>query len=111
MNAIDLESGIGLKDLKPSQSILNKIVEHQIDVDTDRRNNTWNSCCVTLDRRAVQYFTQVFIMVGLIIFSIAQLLLLDSYEAQQTYLGLLCLLIGQFMPQPKFKGNVSKAAN
>jgi len=62
-----------------------------------------------MDRRAIQYFTQLGIISSVMAFSIFQLNRLDSCEGQQAYLGLLTLLIGVLIPNPKFNDAVNSA--
>jgi hypothetical protein len=64
--------------------------------------NTWESCCLKTDKRAVVYFTQMIVICGIMGFSISQLIRINSCEGQQAYMGLLTLLIGLLMPNPKF---------
>ena len=78
------------------------VLEHKFKVQDDRYNNRWYSCCFVLDRRAIQYFTQVFIIVGIMAFCIVQLYHLHSCEGQQAYLGLLTMSMGILIPSPKF---------
>ena len=85
-----------------SASIERKILEHRFKVEDDKYKDTWKSCCMVLDRRAVQYFTQIIIIGGTMAFSITQLYRNDTCEGQQAYLGLLTLLIGILIPNPKF---------
>jgi hypothetical protein len=81
-----------------------RILQHNMDIEDERYANTWTSCCITLDRRAVQCFTQISIIGGTMAFSISQLYSNDTCESQQAYLGLLTMLIGLLMPSPKFNG-------
>jgi len=76
--------------------------EHRFRIEDDKYKDTWKSCCIILDRRAVMYFTQITIMAGTMVFSIAQLYRNETCEAQQAYLGLLTMLIGILIPSPKF---------
>jgi hypothetical protein len=76
--------------------------EHRFKIEDDKYKDTWKSCCIILDRRAVMYFTQIAIMAGTMVFSIAQLYRNETCEAQQAYLGLLTMLIGILIPNPKF---------
>jgi hypothetical protein len=85
-----------------SPSVDLKILEHKFKVQDDKYKDTWDSCCLTLDRRAVQYFTQIIIIGSTMSFSISQLYRNETCEGQQAYLGLLTLLIGILIPNPKF---------
>tara|TARA_R110000764_G_scaffold17132_1_gene47159 strand:- start:1056 stop:1439 length:384 start_codon:yes stop_codon:yes gene_type:complete len=91
-----------------SASVNMKILEHRFKVEDDRYKDTWKSCCMVLDRRAVQYFTQIAIIGGTMGFSIAQLYRNETCEGQQAYLGLLTLLIGILIPNPKFNDKNSE---
>lgn len=84
-------------------SLEKKIAEHKISIEDEIYNDTWKSCCMELDRRAVQYFTQIIIIGGIMSFTIVQLTRLNTCEGQQAYLGLLTLLIGILIPHPQFK--------
>lgn len=84
-------------------TVRKKIINHRLEVEDNIYKNTWKSCCMEMDRRAVQYFTQIVIICSCMGFSIYQLLENDSCEAQQSYIGLLTLLIGILLPNPKFK--------
>jgi hypothetical protein len=107
---------VELRGLAPLKSdVQNRILEHRLNVDDaklehrqhladEKYKNTWESCCLVLDKRAVQYFTQITMICGIMSFAIIQLTRLDSCEAQQSYLGLLTLLIGILMPNPQFIG-------
>ena len=85
-----------------SPLVKNRILEHRIHMDDEHRKDTWTSCCLTLDRRAVHYFTQLSLIVVVMGFSIAQLIKIPEPEGQQVYLGLLTTLIGVLLPSPKF---------
>jgi len=66
-------------------------------------NNTWRSGCLTMDRRAVQYFTQVGVLTCVMGLCIYKLITDDTCVSQQAYTGLLTLTIGILAPSPKFK--------
>lgn len=74
----------------------------EIELARKKYNNTWNSCCLTIDRRAAQFFIQISIIFSVIIFATAQLVRLEDCNSQQAYLGLLTMLIGILIPSPKF---------
>jgi len=93
--AIDLTQD-AIRDEEKTKTIL------QTELARKRYENTWSSCCMTIDRRATTFFTQVFIIILILIFCIYQLITLTDCEPQQAYLGLLTLLIGILIPSPKF---------
>ena len=65
-----------------------------------RRETEWKSCCLTLDRRAVRFFSQLVISLIIIIFCLFQLHRLDKCESSE-YLSLLTMLIGVFIEAPR----------
>ena len=63
----------------------------------------WRSACVLMDKNAVQYFTTIGIITGIMGFSIYKLSTNESCESQTAYMGLLTLLLGILSPSPVFK--------
>ena len=63
----------------------------------------WRSACVLMDKNAVQYFTTIGIITGIMGFSIYKLSTNESCEAQTAYMGLLTMMIGLVAPAPQFK--------
>lgn len=96
--------GCNSRNSSPSyvKRIKEKILEHNLKKEDLEHNDTWTSCCMRVDRRAAQYFTQMFIIVGVMTFSIAQLVRLDDCKSQP-YMGLLTMLIGLVLPSPVIK--------
>ena len=70
------------------------------DIETD---NSWKSCCLILDKRFVQFFTQMSVIILIIVFCIVQLVRLDDCNNQRAYVGLLTFIIGILLPQPTIK--------
>ena len=85
-------------------------LQNQFDVEAQRSKNEWHSCCLVLDRRAVQYFTQIVIIAGIMLFTIYQLCTIETCESQSVYIGLLTMLIGALIPQPQFHISTSTIA-
>lgn len=81
-----------------------KKLEHRIEIEDKVYDDIWTSCCgIKLDKRALQFFSQYFISLTLITFSMVQLIRLDNCSDQNTYLALLSLLIGIALPSPSLK--------
>lgn len=78
-------------------------LKHKFEIENEAAKNEWHSCCLVTDRRAVQYFTQIIIISGCMLFTIYQLCALESCESQSVYIGLLTMLIGVLVPNPKFQ--------
>ena len=64
-------------------------------------DKTWKSCCVTVDKGMVKYIIQVGILGGLIISSVAMIIVDKDCNSQKWYSGLLTLCLGVFLPSPK----------
>ena len=89
--------------LNRSASVERRILDHTLKAEDTQAENTWKSMCLEMDRRAVQYFTQISIIGGVMVFCVFKLTTDTSCVAQQAYTGLLTLLIGILAPSPKFK--------
>jgi len=65
-------------------------------------NNTWRSCSgCQIDRRATVFFSQLGLSTILVLFSCYQLTQAEDCHTQQTYIGLLTMCIGLFLPSPR----------
>tara|TARA_R110000796_G_scaffold4086_2_gene15572 strand:+ start:3790 stop:4128 length:339 start_codon:yes stop_codon:yes gene_type:complete len=95
-----------ITDLSESKELLlHQLNLHRIDElqKRDDIENTWKSCCLRTDRRAVIFFSQLSISITVMGFCCVQLVRLENCEAQSLYSGLLSLVIGIHLPQPKIK--------
>jgi hypothetical protein len=63
-------------------------------------DNTFRSCCLTMDRRALSFFTTLSISLIIISFCIVQLSGADSCEETNTWLALLMFVIGIWIKSP-----------
>ena len=81
----------------------NMILKHQLEAEDQKNKNTWNSCCIVADRRAIRYFTQISIIAAVMLCTIYQLCTIDTCESQSVYIGLLTMLIGVLIPEPQFQ--------
>ena len=66
-----------------------------------RYDNTWDSCCFKMDKRATMFFSQLAISALTMGFCIYQLVHLDNCEAQSLYSSILTLVLGVYLPSPK----------
>lgn len=64
-------------------------------------NTVWKSCCFDIDKEAVVYFTVYVLIVIVVLFCFYQLIQLQDCHAQQAYLGVLTMILGILLPQPK----------
>lgn len=76
---------------------IKKIEEHTQEILT----KPWRSCCFELDKNCLKYFTQVFVLSGLIVLSATQLVINNDCNSQRNWSGLLMICLGTFLPSPK----------
>ena len=74
-----------------------------MDMDAIENDNTWTSCCLTMDKRFVIFISQFSISLSVLGFSMYQLLTANTCDETQVYIGLVSTIIGIYMPQPKIK--------
>ena len=92
-----------------SESNLIDIAENVVFTDqqianTIKLENTWKSCCLLVDRRALLFFSQLFISCSVMGLCIYQLITHhDNCDSNQLYSGLLTMLIGIHLPAPKMR--------
>jgi hypothetical protein len=80
-----------------------QLTEHQIE-NRIKLENTWRSCCLLVDRRALLFFSQLGISISVMGLCIFQLITHhDDCDSNQLYSGLLTMLIGIHLPQPKMR--------
>ena len=66
--------------------------------------NKWSSCCFTVDKRAVVFFSQLLITLSVVVLCIYQLIKHhDNCDSNQLYSGILSMVIGIYLPTPKIK--------
>jgi hypothetical protein len=94
--------------ISPANELLdveNQIIERREELGF-RRNTFWRSCCgQVIDRRATQFFTQVLLGGGVMIFCMAKIwyaIPLNGCVGEDTtvYFSLLSALIGFYIPSP-----------
>ena len=56
-----------------SASVERRILDHALKAEDTQAENTWKSMCMVMDRRAVQYFTQISIIGSVMMFCIFKL--------------------------------------
>jgi len=75
-------------------------IERRVKAESIAENN-WRSCCLTVDKRAVVFFSQLSISVIAMLFCCFQLIKLEDCEAQSLYSGILTLVLGIWFPAPR----------
>jgi hypothetical protein len=94
---IEIHEMLKKRDASPVAELREK---HKIEIEDKKYEDTWQSCCFQLDRRAVRFFSQFAIAILIIAFCIIQLIRNDTCESQQLYSGILMTIIGIMLPTP-----------
>ena len=106
----DIDTGLG--ELIHSPKRLSRVnsrdllhIERAVKIENElqKNNNTWKSCCLTMDKRFVIFISQFSISIIILGFSMYQLLTANTCDETQVYIGLISTIIGIYMPQPKIK--------
>ena len=96
-----------MEDQKNTLVLRPSIVQHQIDVDDENRkfehDNTYKSCCLTIDKRALNFFTQAIFSGAIIGFCITMLSTNTDCPTFSRYSPLLTFIIGVYLPNPHLK--------
>ena len=84
-----------------------KEVDPEGDHELQRTNSeikVWRSCCFgDVNKQAMVFFTQIFVLSGFLTFCCAQLVRLESCEAQTLYSSMITLTLGIICPNPRMK--------
>jgi hypothetical protein len=85
-------------------------LQHQHEVDDFKMKNMYQSCCFQTDRRALQYFTKVFICLILLGFSMGMIISNTDECAPllPMYSSIITGIMGYFATAPKIDGEEQK---
>ena len=72
------------------------------DTESINKHTTWRSCCLTIDRRAVQFFSQLSISLIIIVFCLFQLHIKPKCDTGE-YLSLLTMVLGIWIEAPRLE--------
>ena len=89
-----------LKQMRDTSPVAELREKHNIELEDKKYNDTWQSCCFEVDRRAIRFFSQLFISILIMVFCIVQLVRNKTCESQQLYSGILTTIIGIMLPSP-----------
>jgi hypothetical protein len=72
-----------------------------------QENELWHSCCLTFDKDAVIYFTQIFILGSLLCYSTILMAQAQTCEDKKNWMSIITLVLGLICPNPKMRVNKS----
>lgn len=74
------------------------VLEKKIEIE-----NVYKSCCLLVDKRALLFFSQLGISISVLIVCLYQLITHhDDCDSNQMYSNILMMILGVWLPQPKF---------
>ena len=91
-------------DLEQSQIIEKEVTHREKRSDNENRNEL-KSCCFKIDHNAARFFSQIFVLIGLIVYSAVMLVVNEDCNSQRNYSSILTLCLGAFLPSPKISRN------
>lgn len=79
-----------------------RVVELRIHEDEKKSEleNTWRSGCLTMDKRATLFFTQLAISVAVMTFCVVELTTAKTCEETNTWISLLMFILGIWIKAP-----------
>ena len=90
-----------------------ELIQHQIIVQDEEikfnHDNTYKSCCLTIDKRALNYFTQAIFSGSITAFRIAMLSTNTYCATFSRYSQLLTFVVGIWVPNPNMKNQKIKS--
>lgn len=89
-----------LKQMREPSPVAELREKHDIELEDKKYDDHWQSCCMTIDRRATRYFSQLAIAMLIMVFCIVMLIKHDDCPSQQLYSGILTTIIGIMLPSP-----------
>ena len=91
------------KELKESKELILHKIEVEDEIIKFNHDHTYKSCCLTIDKRALHYFTQAIFSGSIIAFCIAMLSTNTDCATFSRYSPLLTFIIGIWVPNPNMK--------
>ena len=94
-----METKIHIEQLDADEKKI--FLQHKIKKEDDVFENTWKSCCLVMDRRAIQFFSQLIIISSIMLFCIIQLIHDNQNDSHRPeYMSSLTFLIGVLIHSP-----------
>ena len=87
-------------DNETNDNETNEYETNEYETNQEVLDNTWKSCCLTVDKSAIKYFVQVSILFFLIILSSTMLVIDQNCNNQRNWSALLTLCLGVFIKAP-----------
>ena len=98
-------------DVKNTQEYRNKLAEemiHRRELEDEKYINTYQSCCLTSDKRALEFFLKSGVIFSVLVFSMIQVMTVGNPSERNAFLNVVILILGTFLPSPKIKEDKKK---
>ena len=84
---------------------LEQEILHKMEVEDAKLENTYQSCCMTSDKRALEFFLKSGVIFSVLVFSMLQVITINNSSERNAFLNIVILILGTFLPSPKIKDN------
>eukprot|EP00466_Bigelowiella_natans_P019479 jgi/Bigna1/144376/aug1.87_g19084 len=81
---------------------------HRKELEDEKFVNTHQSCCLTSDERALEFFLKSGVMFSVLMFSMIQVVTVGNVAERNAFLNIVILTLGTFLPSPKIKEDEKK---
>ena len=98
-------------DVKNTQEYKNRLAQeviHKMEIEDNKLDNTYQSCCLTSDKRALDFFLKSGVIFSVLIFSMIQVMTVTNASERNAFLNVVMLTLGNFLPSPKIKEDRKK---
>lgn len=72
----------------------------EIKKDENHSHHHWKSCCMTFDRHAVMFFSQLGISIAVLVYCGYKLQGLDRFDDSNTWVGFVTFILGVWVKTP-----------
>ena len=98
-------------DVKESQEYKNKLAKeliHRKEIEDEKYINTYQSCCLTSDKRALEFFLKSGVIFSVLVFSMIQVMTVGNPSERNAFLNVVILNHVTILPSPKIKEDKKK---
>lgn len=81
---------------------------HKLKLENERYENTYTSCCLRSDKRALEFFLKSFVIFSVLAFAMLMSLFTEDVSERNAFINIVILILGTFLPSPKIKEDKKK---
>lgn len=83
-------------------------IAHRRELEDEKHVNACQSCCLTSDERALEFFLKSGVIFSVLVFSMIQVMTVGNPSERNAFLNVVILILGTFLPSPKIKEDKKK---